>query len=63
MVSMPKGNEGSAIGNSRATEKALMDYAGELGKTLGVQHIEFRDTYERQQSWPIRTDKVAMILD
>jgi serine/alanine adding enzyme len=63
MVSMPYVNYGGAIGTSRATENALMDHAGELGKTLGIRHIEFRDTYERQQSWPIRTDKVAMILD
>jgi len=63
MVSMPYVNYGSAIGNSGTTEHSLMDYASKLGEKLGVQHIEFRDIYEREQTRPTRIDKVAMILD
>jgi serine/alanine adding enzyme len=63
IVSMPYVNYGSAIAATREQENELMEHANSLGKTLGVQHIEFRDVYKRQQTWPVKTDKVAMILD
>lgn len=63
MVSMPYVNYGSAIGDSRETEKALMHHASKLGNDLGISHIEFRDVHEESQFRSVRTDKVAMILD
>ncbi len=63
IVSMPYVNYGSAIGDSREVELALMNHAGELGKKLDVSHIEFRDVHKDGQSQAMRTDKVTMILD
>ena len=61
MVSIPYVNQGGAIGDSRAVEQALMVRACEIASSLGLGHIEFRDTEPRNICWTCRTDKVAMI--
>ncbi len=61
LVSVPYFNYGGAIAMTAEIEVALMQSAEQLAQDLEVAHIEFRDNIERQ-SWPKRTDKVAMIL-
>lgn len=63
MVSMPYFNYGGALADSSPVEVALMEYACERAKDLGVDHIEFRDMVSRGDRWPVRVDKVAMILE
>lgn len=63
MVSMPYVNYGGAIGLTPDIETALMQEACRLGESLGVSHIEFRDTLQRAEGWTMRTDKVVMLLD
>jgi len=63
MVSMPYFNYGGALADSSSVEVALMKYACERAKKLGVGHIEFRDIAPRVDNWPVRMDKVAMILE
>ena len=63
MVSVPFVNYGGAIGADERVEGALMDEAARIARELGVGHIEFRDTVRRGEAWPVRTDKVEMVLD
>lgn len=63
MVSQPYVNYGGALGDDPAIEKRLMAAATETAMRVGVSHIEFRDSAPRQQSWPLRVDKVAMELE
>ena len=63
MVSMPYVNYGGAIGSTPDIEVALMQEACRLGASLGLSHIEFRDTQQRAEGWTVRTDKVVMLLD
>ncbi len=61
LISVPFFNYGGALAATAKIETALMQRAEQLAQTLGVSHIEFRDTVEREP-WPKRTDKVAMLL-
>lgn len=63
MVSMPYFNYGGAIGLNDQVEQSLMHKAVELGKNLGVSHIEFRSDRQKPGDWQVRTDKVNMLLD
>ena len=63
MVSMPYFNYGGALANSVDIENKMIQVAIDLASQLRVEHIEFRDTDIRDDSWPVRTDKVNMILD
>jgi serine/alanine adding enzyme len=62
LVSLPFFNYGGVLANRPEADAALMTAAGDLGTRLGVSHIEFRDQQPRT-GWPVRTDKVAMLLD
>jgi serine/alanine adding enzyme len=61
MVSMPYFNYGGALADTPETDERLMHHAGELAETLGVRHVEFRDTKPRPRRLA-RTDKVVMEL-
>ncbi len=61
LVSVPFFNYGGALAVTAKIETALMQRAEQVAQNLGVSHIEFRDTVEREP-WPKRTDKVAMLL-
>lgn len=63
LVSMPFFNYGGAIANDEVIEGKLMQRAVEIALELGADHIEFRDSVKRDNSWPSRTDKVSMILE
>jgi len=58
---MPYFNYGGAIADHPEIENLLMTKAASFGASIGVEHIEFRDTIARK-GYPARTDKVNMIL-
>jgi serine/alanine adding enzyme len=62
MVSMPYFNYGGALSDDPGISEALMLQAASLARELGVSHVEFRDTAPRDSRWPVRTDKVVMLL-
>ncbi len=62
IVSMPFFNYGGVVGDNKAVEDALMQYACELSVDLNTSHIEFRDLVERDSNWKVRKDKVIMEL-
>jgi serine/alanine adding enzyme len=61
LVSVPYANFGGALSDSVDIENALMRSSGQLAKELGASHVEFRDTTQRCDEWPVRLDKVEMI--
>ncbi len=61
LVSLPQVNYGGVLADGVACAAALMEAAGQLAKTIGSRHVEFRDT-RRRDGWPVRTDKVIMEL-
>jgi serine/alanine adding enzyme len=63
MVSMPYFNYGGAIATDNVIESKMMERAVEIASQLGAEHIEFRDSDPRDDPWPLRKDKVNMILD
>lgn len=63
LVSMPYVNYAGCIGDSPAARAALLDAAARLGESLGVSHIELRHRDDDEPDWPVRTDKVAMLLE
>lgn len=63
LVSVPFVNYGGALGLTASTEHTLMDAAGDLARDLGLSHVEFRDTVERDAAWIRRTDKVVLELE
>ncbi|MCW8855326.1 MAG: FemAB family PEP-CTERM system-associated protein [Gammaproteobacteria bacterium] len=63
IVSMPYFNYGGAIGNCESIENKMMQAAINLASQLNVEHIEFRDTDDRCDLFPVRNDKVNMILE
>ena len=62
MISMPYFNYGGAIANSKDIENELMNEAVMQAKSMGVDHVEFRESKKRSDTWHVRTDKVNMIL-
>ena len=63
MVSLPYVNYCGALATDTETEVLLMNQACDLGRSLGVSHIEFRDRQLRDKNWAVRTNKVEMIAD
>ena len=63
LTSLPYFNYGGALADDAAIRRALMERAAELGRELGVDQIEFRDVEPPPVHWPVRTDKVTMLLD
>jgi len=61
LVSMPYFNYGGPLAVDEATATRLLEAAVDLCKTLGVEHMEIRETHTRE-AWPQRTEKVNMIL-
>ena len=63
MVSMPYFNYGGLVVDSDEIENMLFTKATELASKNNVAHIEYRETKSRCREWPVRLDKVNMILD
>ena len=62
IVSLPYFNYGGSLADTPQADAALLTAATALAGRLGVSHIEFRDQ-QRREGWPVRTDKVAMLLE
>lgn len=67
-VSMPYFNYGGAIADDDAIADRLMHEMGREAQQLGSHSVEFRDVVARaagegQPPWPVKTGKVAMLLE
>ncbi len=62
LVSMPYFNYGGVIADNTTIEEKLLGQACTLAKELNASHIEFRDTVLRTPDYPVKTDKISMIL-
>jgi FemAB-related protein (PEP-CTERM system-associated) len=55
-------NYGGPLANSNEVAVALMDRARQLAQSLSCSYLELRDRVQRDVDWPLRTDKVSMVL-
>lgn len=62
-VSMPYFNYGGVVGENFEVERMLLEKACETVRPLGISHIEFRHDTLHDLPWPVRRDKVTMVLE
>jgi len=62
LTSLPFFNYGGALADDEPIRRELMHRAAELGRSLGANQIELRDVEPPPLDWPVRTDKVTMVL-
>ena len=62
MVSMPYFNYGGSLSDQVSVSRELMMHAVAKAANSGVEHIEFRDTVVEYKNWPVRNDKITMVL-
>ena len=62
LVSLPYFNYGGVLARTPAARDALLQHAAQLGRSLGVSHVELRHCASHGLSWPARADKVSMLL-
>jgi len=60
-VSLPYFNYGGVLADNTKVADQLLQHAAALTRTNGQRHLEVRAT-TRLNDWPVRTDKVSMIL-
>ncbi len=63
LISMPYFNYGGIVADTHDTMISLISSVHELYEELGCTHIEMRFDSEQAIDLPVRTDKVAMLLD
>ncbi len=63
LTSLPYFNYGGALADDPQTCATLMDRAEALGRDLGVRQIECRDVEPPPVNWPLRKDKVTLVLE
>ncbi len=63
LVSMPYFNHGGVLSSNLEAEEALLKHAIDLGRSLGVAHIELREFHARNNGWQYKDEKVSMLLD
>lgn len=63
MVSLPYFNYGGPLVSDPDADHRLMSHLQALAERLGVAHVEVRETRPRDDAWPVRTEKVEMVLD
>jgi len=63
LISMPYFNYGGALADSIEIERCLIEEAYNLRIALGCSHVELRETEDRNNEFPVKTDKVTMLLD
>lgn len=63
MVSMPYFNYGGVISEKEEVDQLIIQDAIRLCEEIGAQHMELREVKKRNNDWPVRTDKVNMILE
>jgi len=61
LIALPFAVYGGIAANNPIAVQALEDEAIKLGKQLGVQHIEFRNTQPRHSDWPTQDLYVTFI--
>ncbi|MGH8309814.1 MAG: FemAB family XrtA/PEP-CTERM system-associated protein, partial [Steroidobacteraceae bacterium] len=62
LVSLPYFNYGGVLAQSAGVRARLLGAANDLARRLRVSHLELRHRCSGPESWPVRTDKVAMLL-
>ena len=62
LISLPYFNFGGVLARSDAVAEQLTDAAVEQARELGCRHLELRHSANACPDWPVRTDKVAMLL-
>jgi serine/alanine adding enzyme len=55
-------NSGGPISDDENVARALMERARSLSLEAGCSYLELRDVEVRECDWPVRTDKVSMVL-
>jgi serine/alanine adding enzyme len=63
LLSLPYFTYGGVVGTHAAARTGLVQAACDLGKRLGVDHIELRQRSNVCPGLPVRTDKVSLLLD
>lgn len=63
LVSLPYFNYGGVLADSPSAALALTEAAGRCARDLGVAHVELRHRANAEFDWPVREDKVSMVLD
>ncbi|HWG29791.1 MAG TPA: FemAB family XrtA/PEP-CTERM system-associated protein [Steroidobacteraceae bacterium] len=63
LVSLPYFTYGGVVASHAAAQSGLVQAACDLGKRLGVDHIELRHRSNACPALPARTDKVSLLLD
>ena len=63
LISMPYFNYGGIVADTHDTMISLISSVHELYEELGCSHIEMRFDSEQAIDLPVRTDKVAMLLN
>ena len=63
MVSLPFVNYGGCCSDDPESAARLIQAAVELGQRYGATHIELRDQTPGEQGVPVKTSKVAMLLE
>ncbi|MGQ0834932.1 MAG: FemAB family XrtA/PEP-CTERM system-associated protein [Gammaproteobacteria bacterium] len=62
LVSLPYFNYGGALAQSADVRTRLLDAATDFARRLRVSHLELRHRCAEPEGWPVRTDKVSMLL-
>lgn len=62
LVSIPFFSYGGVLAEDAEARQSLLDRAGELGRELGISHIELRQGSEQPCNWKDTTAKVTMVL-
>jgi serine/alanine adding enzyme len=63
LVSVPYFNYGGVLADSSGARRALLAAAIGVARERGAGHIELRHRDEPEVDWPVREDKVSMLLD
>lgn len=62
LVSMPYFNYGGVVSDSVEVDRHLLEKAESLRVELGCSHLELRESKDRKNELPAKTDKVTMLL-
>jgi serine/alanine adding enzyme len=62
LVSLPYFNYGGALAENDEAHRVLIDAMVDKARALGVRHLELRHQAPCLERWPVRHDKVTMIL-
>ncbi|MHB8384578.1 MAG: FemAB family XrtA/PEP-CTERM system-associated protein [Candidatus Binataceae bacterium] len=63
LISIPFFSYGGVVADTEAAREGLLARAAELGRELGVRHIELRQGDETPMSWPMASAKVTMEIE